>query len=1188
VSEESNPTGAVNSFDNLPAGIYRVKVYKTNPQVNPCAEVSLDFEITEPVPLSLTQLNNTIDPVVIQPKGVCSPDDVPLGSIQFAISGGQPPYFYSLIGGNPTEQITSTIFLRDDLPAGSYDIVISDSSGCNTNANNLVLQTIVLTDPAGGPLVLTEGSITPIPCGGGTGQFIVNTQGGYYSGSVSTTTFPVRITSSNGNYIFNTSINPGQDIVVSNLPFADTYTVAVTDESGCLPEVSIPITLVNEAASGLSANADITGVQDCASSTPSPNGPTIKLDGSISGGISPYTIKWERRNQLTLDTFSISFSGNISPTDIGILGIDIDGSTFTSSITVNNNTGVLDLTSNLASVINADPTLEAYLSGSTIIVRGQVINSTTPLSVGSVFGLTMNLTPITPTAKTVWNEVPNTAGFEVLTGLNVGYYRAVVSDSSGCGSILVGNNTQGGFVFEIDDPTQLEIKDIEFDDITCNQNTASIRFKLGNGQFDLVPDPTVFEFTLNGTTLQSTVSGGSSLSSGASSSLATNVLSGNSYTPDLNTNYVLIQNLQAGSYNMEVNNNQTNCTVLLNFEIEDLSSISYSGINDFTISACDDSYQGVFFDPFLISGGTPFLDASGQPYYSLKWDYYPDPNSTANATAFNGLSNNITFSPLPGKYNLTITDKNGCTITDASGNPQTIEFLFTPEFSGIEVVGVANASGASSTPVSCQIDAEDGTIAIDVQGENGSIPPPYEINWDVQGADLNPNEAILLFQGVTASKDSLEVYSILVNNIPFTYSTQIPNEPIESVVQELAKIVDNSPQLTAVVEPAPIVGSTQNIQIRITSVSGAAISLQIASLTSQLKMLNTTVSSANWTPLDGTNGNSNFTGFTSLNNLAEGTYRYTISSASLSGCSGGTTSTNYQFQGIITVENENVLQIRSGPTVDSALCSGQAGTIFLDVYSGKTGPLSFRYDGNPVTATEIGEDQYIIEIDNPVNSASLEILNLAGCGIARQINIGIGTPEFDYESVNSLLTGGQILAREDVTFYDRSEDEYDSFEIIFGDGNQTEVLERNQPDPITHEYAISGTYYATIRIYNDLDCRAELTKAIKVGKGYSVLSPNVFTPNGDIFNQCYKPLFNGLVEATFRVYDAQGALLYEEIGVPPTDPTKQALTLTGWCGPDQTGDEKKEIITPFFIYTLDGKTADGVEVFRDGTFILLR
>ncbi|MFL2621350.1 MAG: hypothetical protein ACJ0P3_02060, partial [Flavobacteriaceae bacterium] len=423
VSEESNPTGSFKSFNGLPAGIYRVKVYSSNPQVNPCADISQDFIITEPAPISLANLNNSLDPVVVQPQGVCSPDEIPVGSIQFALSGGQPPYFYSLTGGTPSQQITSTTFLRDDLPAGTYDIIISDSSGCSTSANNLIIQTIVLTDPAGGPLVLTEGSITPIPCGGGTGQFIVNTQGGYYSGSPTSTIFSVRITSGNGNYIFNTSINPGQDIVISNLPFADTYTVAVTDESGCLPEVSIPIIIVNEAVSGLSANADISGVQDCASSTPSPDGPTIKLDGTISGGISPYTIQWERRNQLTLDTFSISFSGNISPTDSGTFGIDINGTTYTSSITVGNNTGILDLTSNLASVINADPSLEAYLSGSSIIVRALVINSTTPLSIGSVYGLTMNLTPITPTVKTVWNDVPNTTGFEVLTGLNVGYYR---------------------------------------------------------------------------------------------------------------------------------------------------------------------------------------------------------------------------------------------------------------------------------------------------------------------------------------------------------------------------------------------------------------------------------------------------------------------------------------------------------------------------------------------------------------------------------------------------------------------------------------------------------------------------------------------------------------------------------------------------------------------------------------------
>ncbi len=97
----------------------------------------------------------------------------------------------------------------------------------------------------------------------------------------------------------------------------------------------------------------------------------------------------------------------------------------------------------------------------------------------------------------------------------------------------------------------------------------------------------------------------------------------------------------------------------------------------------------------------------------------------------------------------------------------------------------------------------------------------------------------------------------------------------------------------------------------------------------------------------------------------------------------------------------------------------------------------------------------------------------------------------------------------------------------------------------------------------------------------------MFTPNGDIYNQCFKPLFNGLSEATFRVYDAQGALLYEEIGTPPVNILTDTLSLTGWCGPDQS-EGKKDVITPYLIYTLEGKTVDGVEVFRDGTFLLLR
>ena len=143
-------------------------------------------------------------------------------------------------------------------------------------------------------------------------------------------------------------------------------------------------------------------------------------------------------------------------------------------------------------------------------------------------------------------------------------------------------------------------------------------------------------------------------------------------------------------------------------------------------------------------------------------------------------------------------------------------------------------------------------------------------------------------------------------------------------------------------------------------------------------------------------------------------------------------------------------------------------------------------------------------------------------------------------------------------------------------------MERNSPEPIIHEYAISGTYYVTLRIYNDLGCVEELTKTIKIGKGYSLLVPNVFTPNGDIWNNTFRPVFNGFSEITLRIYDAQGGLLYEELGAVGSDPNIVGLSLRGWEG------EINLPSSPYFIYTITAKTIDDEPVFRDGTFILLR
>ena len=174
------------------------------------------------------------------------------------------------------------------------------------------------------------------------------------------------------------------------------------------------------------------------------------------------------------------------------------------------------------------------------------------------------------------------------------------------------------------------------------------------------------------------------------------------------------------------------------------------------------------------------------------------------------------------------------------------------------------------------------------------------------------------------------------------------------------------------------------------------------------------------------------------------------------------------------------------------------------------------------------------------------------------------------------------MAREDITFSDLSENEYDSFEFIYGDGTQSELLERNSPEPIIHEYAISGSYFVTLRIYNDLGCTKELSKTIKIGKGYSILVPNVFTPNGDIWNSTFKPIFNGLSEITLRIYDSTGGLIYEEEGAVGSNPNTPGISLIGWTGLDL------KTFAPYYIYTITGKTIDNEDILRDGTFIILR
>ena len=280
--------------------------------------------------------------------------------------------------------------------------------------------------------------------------------------------------------------------------------------------------------------------------------------------------------------------------------------------------------------------------------------------------------------------------------------------------------------------------------------------------------------------------------------------------------------------------------------------------------------------------------------------------------------------------------------------------------------------------------------------------------WEKQNTNQVISEQQVTFEG--NSSEISEVYAIKLNGEVISYTTQSQTTSgLDTVVSEFTQVINSNPLFNATKN-----GST----IEIETVSGANLELEIVTKNTNLAMINTSTTIAGWTQLDGTNGNPNYTGYLNLTALEEGSYRYTISAIDVNQCTNN--SDNQSTQGVIIVENESKIVVREGPIVDEYLCNGKAGSIYLDIFDGNTGPLSFTYNDLPATYDQVGNGQYIVYVDSPVESADLGIINAINCSISIPINIGNGTPLLDFTSSN-YQSSGVYLAREDITFSDISE-----------------------------------------------------------------------------------------------------------------------------------------------------------------------
>ena len=230
---------------------------------------------------------------------------------------------------------------------------------------------------------------------------------------------------------------------------------------------------------------------------------------------------------------------------------------------------------------------------------------------------------------------------------------------------------------------------------------------------------------------------------------------------------------------------------------------------------------------------------------------------------------------------------------------------------------------------------------------------------------------------------------------------------------------------------------------------------------------------------------------TSLDGLLPGNYKMVVTSLNpdAAACAAGGNFINNDYlyyEEIIQVTPNRELYIIDGPFVDEDLCSGNFGRLEVEVFDNNNGNLSFYYNGILIPSSDVirlNNYSWSVAIVNAIESADFKIVNEEGCWITTQINRGIGEPNFTYTSPNFAVSSN-ILAREEVTFTNASTDPYVVSEWIFGDNTPPILVETSTTSitPVRHAYGVSGTYFATLRIYNSIGCSEEVTRAHCSGK----------------------------------------------------------------------------------------------------------
>jgi gliding motility-associated-like protein len=204
-------------------------------------------------------------------------------------------------------------------------------------------------------------------------------------------------------------------------------------------------------------------------------------------------------------------------------------------------------------------------------------------------------------------------------------------------------------------------------------------------------------------------------------------------------------------------------------------------------------------------------------------------------------------------------------------------------------------------------------------------------------------------------------------------------------------------------------------------------------------------------------------------------------------------------------------------------------------------------------------------------SLRLEVLTNNGCeSDTTQLNAVfiMPKPEAGMRIVRDELT----MAAPVVDIQNEASDDVVSWLYDLGDNSSANTAD------VRHTYETWGSYAISQVVTNSFGCSDTTTEAVIVNTDVLVYVPNAFTPDGNVHNEYFKPVFSGFEIATYylKIFDRWGRVVFET-----KDPELH------WNGNIQNNGA--QAMDGAYNWQLDIKTTETSKLIRQaGTVILLR